>query len=62
MKLRWIRKVQDLGRVQIPTEYLESYGTKIGDFVMIRIKEDDENTLLLTFNVDEKGRRKRRED
>jgi len=61
MKFRWIRNVQELGRVQIPSDYLDSLKIEAGDFVLIRMKDDDENTLLLTFNVGKKGKRKARD-
>ncbi len=44
--MRWIMKIQKLGRIQIPTKYLKAYNIKEGDIVIIEEKEDK---LILSF-------------
>jgi len=47
-KMRWPRKVQKLGRIQIPTDYLNSYNIKEGHKVLIE-DSDKPLTLKITF-------------
>ncbi len=39
-------KIQKLGRIQIPTNYLKAYNIKEGDKVII---EEDKNKLVISF-------------
>lgn len=54
--MRWINKIQKIGRIQIPTKYLTAYNIKEGDYVLI--EEVDNDKLVLTFKVDKKGKSK----
>jgi len=42
--MKWKRRVQKLGRIQIPTAYLKDHGIKEGDAVTI---EETKNGLRL---------------
>ena len=44
--MKWIMKIQKLGRIQIPTKYLKAYNIKEGNLVIIEEKEDK---LILSF-------------
>lgn len=44
--MKWIMKIQKLGRIQIPTKYLKAYNIKEGDIVLIEEKGDK---LILNF-------------
>lgn len=52
--MKWIMKIQKLGRIQIPTKYLTAYNIKEGDMVIIEEKEDK---LILSFEKQKKGKR-----
>lgn len=54
--MKWIMKLQKLGRLQIPTKYLAASETKVGEYVLI--EEIGENQLRITFKVDKRGRKK----
>lgn len=54
--MKWINKIQKIGRIQIPTKYLAAYNIKEGDYVLIEEKEDK---LILIFKVDKKGKPKK---
>jgi len=49
--MRWTMKIQKLGRIQIPTKYLQAYNIKEGDIVIIEEKEDK---LILSFEKQKK--------
>lgn len=53
--MKWVMKIQKIGRIQIPTKYLKAYNIKEGDVVII---EERENKLILSF----KRKRKLREE
>jgi AbrB family looped-hinge helix DNA binding protein len=44
--MKWTMKIQKLGRIQIPTQYLKAYGIKEGDIVII---EEEKDRLVLSF-------------
>lgn len=44
--MKWIMKIQKLGRIQVPTKYLSAYNIKEGDIVII---EEKGNKLILSF-------------
>lgn len=46
--LKWTKQLQKLGRIQIPTDYLNSYQLKEGDKVVIEQTKED-LTLLIKF-------------
>ena len=51
MAMRWKRNIQKLGRIQIPTEYLDAYGIKEGDEILIEEKSD--NVLVISIKKKE---------
>ena len=55
--MKWVNKIQNIGRIQIPTKYLTAYNIKEGDYVLI--EEADDDKLILTFKVNKKGERKK---
>ncbi len=55
--MKWVYKIQKIGRIQIPTKYLTAYNIKEGDYVLI--EEADDDKLILTFKVNKKGERKK---
>ena len=56
--MKWVMRIQKIGRIQIPSKYLSSYDIKQGDFVLI--EESGEKKLILTFDVDKKGKLKKK--
>lgn len=50
--MKWQRKIQTGDRVQIPSDYLKSFGLKKGDIV--EIEEQGEKRLLLVFKNEQK--------
>ena len=55
--MKWLNKIQKIGRIQIPTKFLTAYNIKEGDYVLI--EEADNNKLILTFKVNKKGEPKK---
>ncbi len=55
--MKWVMKVQKIGRIQIPSKYLLAYNIKEGDTVLI--EERGEKKLILSFGVDKKGKFKK---
>jgi len=58
--MKWVMKIQKIGRIQIPTKYLKAYNIKEGDIVII---EEKEKKLVLSFKrikkkKTEKGKQK----
>ncbi len=56
--MKWINKIQKIGRIQIPMKYLTAYNIKEGNYVLI--EEKGKNKLILTFKVKRKGKSKKR--
>lgn len=56
--MKWVMKLQKIGRIQIPSKYLSAYNIKEGDFVLI--EEAGEKKLLLSFDIDKKGNIKKK--
>lgn len=54
--MKWTKKVQVQGRVQIPVPYLKSFDIKIGDEVSI---EETEEELALLVKFMKKGKSKK---
>jgi bifunctional DNA-binding transcriptional regulator/antitoxin component of YhaV-PrlF toxin-antitoxin module len=54
--MKWIMKLQKLGRIQIPSKWLAANELKVGDLVLI--EESGEHKLVITFKVDKKGKKK----
>lgn len=50
--MKWTMKIQKLGRIQIPTQYLKAYGIKEGDIVLI---EEEGDKLVLNFKKKKAG-------
>jgi bifunctional DNA-binding transcriptional regulator/antitoxin component of YhaV-PrlF toxin-antitoxin module len=55
--MKWVMKIQKLGRIQIPTKYLKAYNLKEGDIVII---EEKGNNLVLAFKRKKTKNKKRR--
>jgi len=45
--MKWTRKIQTGDRIQIPSDYLKSFGLKKGDKVII--EEDSDKKLIIRF-------------
>ena len=56
--MKWIYKIQKIGRIQIPSKYLSAYDMKEGDIVLI--EEVGEKKLLLSFEVNKKVKLKKK--
>ena len=56
--MKWVMKLQKIGRIQIPSKYLSAYDIKEGDIVLI--EESGEKKLVLSFEVDKKGNLKKK--
>jgi len=54
--MKWVNKIQKIGRIQIPSKYLFAYDIKEGDYVLL--EETDDDKLILTFKVNKKGEKK----
>lgn len=55
--MKWVNKIQKIGRIQIPTKYLTAYNIKEGDYVLI--EESNNNKLIFTFKVNKEGKPKK---
>lgn len=49
--MKWTRKIQKLGRIQIPTEYLRAGGFTEGDIVLIEEQKKNQLSIRLQKNA-----------